>query len=218
LASRPEAPHADELDIAVEHYNATVRHRYRLPATTAAQVRQAVGFDETWADIPTVRAGGVIDASCAIIAKAVLSIVPRYAIGMITADGSIYVLAPEEGDEESYRIGHVLLVNPLGGRNNWKATSRWVREHGGEKARRMLLAGLASEERPDEAANRDLLRAASAAHGRAIALPPDEAFSAERAEEVSYIYGVPVETLRAWKRRYRMDLAARKPGAPRKNR
>ena len=49
-------------------------------------------------------------------------------------------------------------------------------------------------------------------------LPPDEAFSAARAAEVSYIYGVPVETLRAWKQRHRDELAAKKPGAPPKNR
>ena len=86
------------------------------------------------------------------------------------------------------------------------------------RAGRTLLAGLASEDRPDAAANLDLLTRAVAAHERAIALPPDEAFSAERAAEVSYIYGVPVDTLRTWKQRHRSDLAAKKPGAPRKNR
>jgi transposase-like protein len=49
-------------------------------------------------------------------------------------------------------------------------------------------------------------------------LPPDEGFSAERAAEVSYIYGVPVETLRAWRIRHRSPLGAKRPGAPRKNR
>jgi transposase-like protein len=55
-------------------------------------------------------------------------------------------------------------------------------------------------------------------HHRAIVLPPDEGFSVERAAEVSYIYDVPVETLRAWKRRYRSKLGSGKRGAPRKNR
>ncbi|HEY5436356.1 MAG TPA: hypothetical protein VIK13_14065, partial [Candidatus Limnocylindrales bacterium] len=77
---------------------------------------------------------------------------------------------------------------------------------------------LASEPRPDQAANLALLRRAARAHDRAIVLPPDEGFSAERAAEVSYIYCVPVETLRAWKRLYRSKLGSGKPGAPRKNR
>ena len=106
----------------------------------------------------------------------------------------------------------MLLVNPLGGRDNWTSISRWVRRYAGEQARRALLAGLASEDRPDEAANLKLLRDAAATHGRAIVLPPDEAFSSGRAAEVSYIYGVPVETLRSWKQRYRAELAAKKPG------
>jgi hypothetical protein len=109
-------------------------------------------------------------------------------------------------------------VNPLGGRDNWRGVAKWVRKSGGDKARRMLLAGLASEERPDETANRELLRRAASEHGRAIVLPPDEGFSAARAAEVSFIYGVSAETLRAWKRRYRSELSGGKPGAPRKNR
>ena len=218
MARLPEAPHSDSLRTAIRHFNASFRHRYRLPVTTVRACRCADGFDEAWANIPVVRDGGVADASCVVIARTVLSIVPRYAIGMITADGSIHVLAPEEGDEESYRNGHVLLVNPLGGRDNWTAMSRWVRKYGGNKARRTLLAGLASDERPDEAAIRDLLWDAAATHGRAIALPPDEAFSIERAAEVSSIFDVPIETLRDWKKRYREELAARKPGRPSRNR
>jgi hypothetical protein len=148
----------------------------------------------------------------------VLSIVPQYAIGLITADGSIHLLGPDEGDENSYRHGHVLLVNPLGGRDNWTAMSRWFRRYAGVNARRAQLAGLASEERPDEEENRRLLWEAAATHGRAIVLPPDEGFSAARAAEVSYIYGVPGETLRSWKKRHRSGLATGRPGAPPKNR
>ena len=51
-----------------------------------------------------------------------------------------------------------------------------------------------------------------------MVLPPSEAFSAERAAEVGYIWDVPPETLRAWKRRLRGERAARKAGAPPKNR
>ncbi len=79
----------------------------------------------------------------------------------------------------------MLLVNPLGGVDNWVSMSRWFRRYAGTNARRTQLAGLASEERPDEAANLKLLWDAAATHRRAIALPPDEAFSAERAAEVS---------------------------------
>ena len=124
------------------------------------------------------------------------------------------VQAPDEGEEASYWSHHVVLVNPLGGRNNWSSVASWIRLQGGEKARRAELAGLASEDRPDEEANWQLLTDASATHGRAVILPPDEAFSQSRAAEVSYIYGVPVETLRAWKRKYRSELASRKRADP----
>lgn len=96
--------------------------------------------------------------------------------------------------------------------------AKWVRKVGGDKARRALLAGLASEKRPDEADNDGLLRRAASQHGRAVALPPDEEFSKSRAAEVSFIYGVQTETLRAWQRKYRAPLRSGKAGAPRKNR
>jgi hypothetical protein len=203
--------------LAIEHFNTSFRHRYRLPSTTSAQLRDAVGFSAAWSDIAAIRAGGVADASCAVIARGVLSVVPRYAIGLITADGSVHVLGPEGGDENAYG-DHVLLVNPLGGLDNWVSMSRWFRRYAGTNARRMELAGLASEERPDEAVNLKLLRDAAATHGRAIVLPPDEAFSAERAAEVSHIFGIPPETLRSWKKTHRTGLAAGRPGAPPKNR
>jgi hypothetical protein len=218
LAQPPKAAHSDDIDQAIEHFNASFRHEYRLPSTTSALLREAAGFEEAWSDIPVVRAAGVADASCAVIARRVLSIVPRYAIGLLTADGCVHVLAPDEGDDDSYGYGHVLLVNPLGGRDNWISMSRWFRRYAGKNARRAQLAGLASEERPDKAANLKLLLDAAATHGRAIVLPPDEAFSSERAAEVSFIYDVPVDTLRAWKQRHRSGLAARRPGAPPKNR
>ncbi len=213
----PQAPHSDSLAIAVRHFNAEFRHRYRLPSTST-EIQRAVGFQEVWADLGVVRAGGVADASCAVIARAVLSLTPRYAIGHFVAEGSVDVVGPDEGDPDSYRYGQMLLVNPIGGIDNWTAMSRWFRRYAGINARRTQLAGLASEERPDAAANRKLLRGTAASHRRAIVLPPDEAFSAERAAEVSYIYGVPVDTLRAWKQRHRSGLAARRPGAPPKNR
>jgi hypothetical protein len=97
-----DGPHADTLDDAVDHFNTSFRHRYRLPATTGAALRDAEGFERAWADIQMVRAGGVEDASCATIAHWVLSIVPRYAIGMITSTGKIDVQAPDGGDPDSY--------------------------------------------------------------------------------------------------------------------
>ena len=218
MVRSPQTPHSDDLGIAVNHFNAEFRHRYRLPNTSSADIRRAVGFEEEWADIPVIRTGGVADASCAVIAKGVLSIVPQYAIGLLTADGSMDVLGPDEGDEESYLHGQVLLVNPLGGRDNWTAMSRWFRRYSGTNARRQELALLASESRPDEEENRRLLWEAAATHGRAIVLPPDEGFSATRAAEVSYIYGVPAETLRSWKKRHRSGLGTARPGAPPKNR
>lgn len=215
----PGAPHPDDLEEALQHFNAQFRHRYRLPAVTAAALRRDVeNVDALLADLRTARMDGVADASCALIARIVLSIVPRYAIGILTKSDHLTVQAPDEGDQESYVGGPVLLVNPLGGLDNWTSMSRWFRRYGGTNARRTYLAGLASEERPDEVANLALLTTAASSHRRAIVLPPDEAFSGERAAEVSYIYGVPVDTLRSWKQRHRSGLAARKPGAPRRNR
>ncbi len=214
----PGPPHEDDLEATLEHFNAQFRRRYRLPAVSADRLRRDVeDIDELLADLATARADGVADASCALVARIVLSIVPRYAIGLVTGDAQVTVLAPDEGDDDAYGA-QVLLVNPLGGRDNWTSMSRWFRRYAGTNARRSLLAGLASEERPDEAANLRLLREAAATHGRAIVLPPDEAFSAERAAEVSYIFGVPTETVRSWKKRHRSGLAAGRAGAPAKNR
>lgn len=210
------APHPDTLEAAVPHFNEHFRSRYRLPRVTLRFLREVPGIAEELDNLASVRAGGVTDASCALIAHVVLSIVPRYAIGFVDGQGTIHVQAPTEADENAYRSHSVLLVNPLGGRNNWSSVACWVRTIGGDKARRMELAGLASERRPDEEANWRLLDEAASSHDRAIALPPDESFSVDRAAEVSYIYGVPVETLRAWKRRYRAELGAGRSGAPRK--
>jgi hypothetical protein len=206
------------LDVAVEHFNMSFRLRYRLPPTTVEAVQRAEGFDRAWADIQFVRSEGVVDASCATIARAVLSIVPRYAIGLITSNGAIDVQAPGGGDPDSYRNSHVLLVNPLGGRDNWRGVAAWVRRYAGDQARRRELAGLASEKRPDETANWALLDRAASEHGRAVVLPPDEGFSAERAAEVRFIFGVSAETLRGWQRQLRAPLRSGKAGAPRKNR
>jgi hypothetical protein len=215
----PRAPHADTLEEALPHFNESFRKRYRLPSVTIQELRAVPGLDKDLADLATVRAGGVRDASCALIAGVVLSIVPRYAIGYVDDRGKVTVQSPFGVNDEAYWDSHVLLFNPLGGEDTWASASRWFQQHGGERARRSELAGLASEERPDEAAEDAMVAQARAAGYRgAMGLPPDEAFSAERAAEVSYIYDVPVETLRAWKRRYRSELGSGKPGAPRKNR
>ncbi len=145
-----------------------------------------------------------------------LSFVPRYAIGFLDGNGVVTLNVPHRGDPLSYRSGHVILVNPLGGYDNWTAVSRWVRETAGTKVRRQELAGLASERRPDDEANDAMLRDAAAGHGRAIVLPPDEGFSAARAAEVNYIYGIPIATLQAWRRTHRAELSGSKPGRPRR--
>jgi hypothetical protein len=212
------APHVDTLEAAVPHFNNSFRRRYRLPKVTIEFLRPVPGLDDELANLATVRACGVLDASCALIARVVLSVVPRYAIGFVDGSGHVTVDAPDEGDETSYRGQHVLLVNPIGGPDNWASVARWVREVAGNKGRRAELAGLASEHRPDQASNAALLRRAAAGHSRAIVLPPDEGFSGTRAAEVSFIYGVPIETLRSWKQRNRAALAGKRPGAPHKNR
>lgn len=56
------------------------------------------------------------------------------------------------------------------------------------------------------------------AHARAIMLPPDASFSAERTVEVGYRYEVPADILRSWKQRHRSGLAAKKPGRRPNNR
>ncbi len=214
----PRAPHPDTLEAALPHFNESFRQRYRLPSVTLEELRAVPGLEDDLADLAAVRMNGFADASCALIAQVVLSIVPRYALGHVNDMGQVTVEAPY-GLDEAYWEGHVLLVNPMGGDDNWEAASRWFRTHAGKGARRSELARLACEERPDVAAERALVaRARAAGYRGAITLPPDEAFSAERAAEVGFIYGVPVDTLRAWKLRYRSGLAAKMPGAPRKNR
>ena len=92
--TRPNQPHPDDRAIALEHFNDGFRHRYGLPALTALSVAAVDGLDERWADIPTIRADGVRDASCAILARIALSIAPRYAIGFLDVDDRVHVQAP----------------------------------------------------------------------------------------------------------------------------
>ena len=215
---RAAAPHSDDLVTAVNHFNTAFRQRYRLPTTTVEAIRECDGLEEAIADLAVMRAEGVADASCALIARCVLSTVPRYAIGLIDGVGRVALVQPDSAQAEMFRSQHVLLVNPLGGYDNWSSVARWIKRIAGDKRRRVTLASLASERRPDEESNWGLLTLAAASHRRAIVLPPDEAFSMQRAAEVSYIYGVPVDTLRAWKQRFLKDRAAKRPGAPRQNR
>ena len=182
----PDRAHSDNLDSAVEHFNASFRLRYRLEPVTVALISAIADLDWEAFDFDLVRADGVDDASCALIAKIAIAHTPRYGIGLLTASGDVTVLLPHSDDTTAY-AGHVLLVI-LGGVNNWAAASRWMREVSSAKARRTELGGLASEHRPDEEANWALLRAAAAAGRPAIALPPDEGFSARRAAEVSFIF------------------------------
>lgn len=92
----------------------------------------------------------------------------------------------------------------------------WFREEASENARRMLLAGVAAEERPDEQVIHEMRLRAIADGSHAIAPRTDEAFSTYEAAEVAYIYGLAPDTLRGWKRRYRAGLASGRPGAPRR--
>jgi hypothetical protein len=210
---RPQPPHDDSRESALSHYNERFRHRYRLPALTEQSLVDVPGLDEAWRDIPLIRRDGVVDASCAILARVTLSILPRYAIGFLDARGVVHVESPHRQNDDAYRNHHVMLVNPLGGYDNWADVTKWMRQHASEGARRTALAGLASEERPDYEAIDRMLR--SAPDGRARVLPPDEGFSAVRAAEVAFIYRVTPQTLRSWKSRYRNELAARRVGRPR---
>jgi hypothetical protein len=217
--SRDSQPsHPDTLDDALAHYNAVFRHRYRLPSIAKPLLGDAADREDEAIEIAAARADGLSDPACALLARFALSMVPRYAIGFVDGRGRVTVQAPTLGDESVYWSRHVVLLNPLGGYNNWRSVSDWIRRVGSDDVRRRDLAGLASEKRPDQQANEALLRDAMGRHGRAVALPPDEAFSAARAAEVSFIYRVPIDTLRAWKRRHRREQAAGRPGAPPKNR
>jgi hypothetical protein len=69
-------PHADDLETAVAHFNAVFRRRYRLPTITSAALRDVPGLQAELGDLAVVRANGVPDALCALIARAVLSVVP----------------------------------------------------------------------------------------------------------------------------------------------
>lgn len=212
--STPEAPHADDRDSALAHFNGWFRHRYGLAALTKPWVEARTDLNERWDEIATVRASGVADASCAVLARIALSRTPRYAIGLIDGGDKAHVLSSDGGDEAVYRSHQILMVNPLGGYDNWREASGWLRRIGSEKARRVMLAGLASEHRRDEEAIEELLRAEPSVE-RAQVLPPDEGFSVARAAEVSYIYDVSIETLRLWKRNLRGERASGKVGRPR---
>jgi hypothetical protein len=156
---------------------------------------------------------------CSVIARGVLEDVPIYAPGFVDGYGKVTSDSLVRGTEESYRGRSAILVNPLGAGDNWPSVSRWFRQTTLDR-RRSELAALASERRPDEEANWALLDRTAAETDRAVILPPDEGFSAARAAEVGYIYGIPVETLRAWRLKYRGDRGGKKPGRPpiRKNR
>lgn len=212
----PTPTHEDTLVVALRHYNNVFRHRYQLPRLTGSYVDRTAG-DALFADVKAVRAGGLPDASCAILARLALAETPRYAVGLITAEGRVAVVDASVRERRAFLGGQVLLTNPLGGYDNWKIVAAWFHRTVGDDGRRAALSGLASESRPDYEAIDDDLRARGN-DGRATILPPSEAFSAERAAEVSYIWGVSPETLRKWKTRFRAERAARKAGAPRKNR
>jgi hypothetical protein len=207
------ARHADTLAEALPHYNGEYRHRFWLPSLTLPFIAAAVPEAELFADLDAVKAGGIDDASCAIIARRAARLPARYASGVIARDG-VSVVGPHIGEDEPYLRGMVLLANPVGSRDNWLDMSRWFHKRV-EDERRSILAGMSSEVRRDYSVIDPLLRASP---NRAVIIPPSEAFSVKRATEVSFIFDVEVETLRKWKRTYRPERAAGKPGAPRKNR
>jgi hypothetical protein len=213
LRNDPRHPHAETLEAALRHYNDEYRHRFSLPRLTLPFVEAAFPDAALFDDVDAVRAGGIDDASCAILARIAAKLPLRYAGGVITRNG-VSVVGPHVDDDEPYLRDMVLLANPLASADNWKGMSRWFRKHV-EARRRSLLAGLSSELRRDYAVIDPLLRASPE---RAVIIPPSEAFSLKRAAEVAFIFEVEVETLRKWKRVFRPEQAARKPGAPRKNR
>jgi hypothetical protein len=184
---------------------------------TGPYLTSLAGSADLFADVKAVRAGGIADASCAVIARLAAAEVPRYAIGLVNAEGRVSVVDMGVKDEASFLAGQVLLTNPLGVRDNWSEASRWFRRHIGKNGHRAALAALSSEQRRDYVE----IDAALREHGPnapAMVIPSSEVFSKERAAEVSYIFDVPSETLRAWKKRYRSERAGRKPGAPKQNR
>lgn len=210
---RPISPHDDVLEIALPHYNGAFRRRYRLPALQLEWLKGVDDLATAWNDgLSEAEASGLIDASCATLSRIALRITPRFAIGFLDGDGRVHVQFPQVGDDSAYRSHNVVLVNPIGGDDNWSQVTRWVRQQS-KKQRSASLAGLASERRPDYQEIDRMLRG----HGdeRAHALPPDEAFSASLAAEVQFIFEVPIETLRDWKHTLRRDRAAGKPGRPR---
>jgi hypothetical protein len=215
MARTPSPPHGDTIVAALPHFNDRFRRPYGLPALTDPFLRTLGSDEDLFRDANAVRRSGVLDASCAIIARIALQLVPRYAAGLAHGERQVAVVDPDVRDDAPFLSGPVLLINPLGGLDNWRSLAKWFRSVE-ENRRRESLAGLASEIRRDYAVIDPLLR--NGPDGRAAVIPPSEAFSASRAAEVSFIYDIPVETLRAWKRRYRPERAARKPGAPRTNR
>ena len=56
---------------AIEHFNAAFRHRYRLPRVGIRHLQDANWLEDAWSDIPAMRAQGMEDPSCALIARAV---------------------------------------------------------------------------------------------------------------------------------------------------
>lgn len=215
MARKPSPPHDDTVDAALPDFNGRFRHRYGLPQLTAPFLRTRGDDAELFRDVDVVRSGGVLDASCAIIARIALQLVPRYTAALVHGERQVAIVDPGVREGAPFLSGPALLINPLGGFDNWRSLAKWFRS-AEETRRREALAGLASEIRRDYAVIDPLLR--NSQDGRAVVIPPSEAFSASRAAEVSFIYDIPVETLRAWKRRYRPERAAGKPGAPRKNR
>lgn len=220
MADLPDEVHDDTLEASVTHYNSTFRHRYRLPEVTLGMLDDLPELAEAFDNLAVVRANGITDPGCAVIAQAVVPMVPRYVIGHLDEMGEVGLFPPTLAEVTAYLGRHVLLANPLGGLDNWESVSRWFKEVASDDARRAELASLASEERPDQAAiERDRFDA-NARGEHAISLLPDEGFSYKRALEVHFIYGVgaEIETLRTWKKKFRAELGSTKRGAPRRKR
>ena len=208
---RPWEPHADRA-AAVRHFNGEFRHQYWL---------RAIGEDETdlvpeseeWDELV-----GLPDAGCAFLARAVASKTPRYLVCGLDDLGRPIPDTPGVWHEDfPLRPGVVALVtNPFGaGDDDPVARARDLR-HIADVQRRVVLAGAAALELPLDGGTSETWLTHVPSFGRdALAR---EYFRAPLDREVAFIYGVPVETLRAWKQRYRAPLSGRKPGAPRRNR
>lgn len=177
--------HRGHLEAALDHYNAEFRRRYRLGPLRA--VPDGLELDA---------ATGLTDPECAAIARWVVQHTPRFRWG--TAE-SIGILT----DDPEWRPDGelVLIVDPRGGADNWRALSAFFRDLANE-SREVYVVSLATVEHPDR--NAPLPGP----------IPLDEVLASEPLAEVAFIYEVSPDTIRRWRDRHRSDQKRRRRGRP----